>query len=75
MEAGASIWLAIGSALYFAGTLAAVALCRMALLRGIEVEWEIKAPSFCLKFHARSRTETTPSNADWIDAYSGRKLQ
>jgi hypothetical protein len=60
MAAGASIWLAIGSALYFAGTLAVVALCRTALLRGIEVEWEIKAPSFCLKFHARPMGAAQP---------------
>lgn len=53
MGAVASIWLAIGLALFFAGAVAVVALCRMALRQGAEVEGEIKAPSFRLRFHAR----------------------
>jgi hypothetical protein len=53
MGAVASIWLAIGLALFFAGAVAVVALCRMALRQGAEVEGEIKAPSLRLKFHAR----------------------
>jgi len=54
MGAGASIWLAIGLALFFAGAVAVVfALCRMALRQGAEVEGEIKAPSLRLKFRAR----------------------
>jgi len=57
MEADASIWLAIGSALFFAVAVSVVALCRMALRRGDEVEVEITAPSLSLRFHARpSRT-------------------
>lgn len=53
MEAVASIWLAIGLALFVAGAVAVVALCRMALRQGAEVEGEIKAPSLRLRFHAR----------------------
>lgn len=50
MEADAAIWLAIGSALYFAGALAVAALCRMALRQRAKFEVEIKAPLFSLKF-------------------------
>lgn len=57
MEADASFWLAIGSALYFVGAVTAVALCLMALRRGADVEVEIKAPSFSLKFQARLPSE------------------
>lgn len=53
MGAVASIWLAIGLALFIAGAVAVVALCRMALRQGAEVEGEIKAPSLRLRFHAR----------------------
>jgi hypothetical protein len=55
MPADASIWLAIGSALFFAGAVAVVALCRMAMRQGVEFEAEIKALSLCLKLHARPR--------------------
>jgi hypothetical protein len=53
MGADASIWLAIGLALPFAGAVAVVALCRMALLQRAEVKVEIEAPSLRLKFQAR----------------------
>jgi hypothetical protein len=54
MGAIAGVWLAIGLALtFFTGVAAVVALCRMALRQGAEVEGEIKAPSFRLKFRAR----------------------
>ncbi len=51
MRADASIWLAIGLALYLAGAVAVVALCLWALRQGAEFEGEIKALSLCLKFH------------------------
>jgi len=45
--------LAIGSALFFAGAVAVVALCRTALRQGAEAEGEIKALSLRLKFRVR----------------------
>ena len=53
MAAGASIGLAVGLALFVAGAVAVVALCRMALRQGAEVEGEIKALSLRLRFRAR----------------------
>ena len=49
MGAVASYALAIGSALFFLGGLAVVALCRMALREGAEFEGEITARSLRLK--------------------------
>jgi hypothetical protein len=59
MAADASIWLAIGLALYLIGAAAVVALCLKALRQGAEFEGEIKALSLCLKFHIRPPGKTS----------------
>jgi hypothetical protein len=60
MEAVASLWLAIGPALYLTGAVVVVALCFTALRQGAEFEVEIKARLFSLKFQARPARKAGP---------------
>jgi hypothetical protein len=53
MGADAGLWLAIGSAPFLAGAVAVVALCRMAMRRGAQIDGEVRAPLLRLRLHVR----------------------